>query len=366
MVTKFVTSAGIPVVGYRLPVDAVQFHETMRALWLLFGAVVGACLGSFANVVVARLPAGESVAHPPSRCPSCKTPIAPWDNIPVVSWLVLRGRARCCGVPISPRYALVEALGLGLGWAVVAMDGPGVHAVLHGLMLLCLVCIALIDLDTFEVPPVLSVGLAVLAFGQQGWAVWENTHALRPAAEAFASGPLLGAVLGWGLMALLRVSSTFVARRTGRIGADEEAQGRGDEDMMWGIGAMLGPGALFWALAMGCSQGVAVAYGLRALHRRDGRTGAWRGMGPAGQAAAAAAAAGEPTTAEPPGDAVTSGATPGAEPGGSEDGWIPPENSIQLGPFLALGAVEALFAMPWLPPLDLVTAVQVLLGIGQQ
>ncbi len=344
-VTGIVTLREAPWVRYRHGVDAVQVAEIMRSMWLLFGAVVGACLGSFANVVVARLPQGHSVVHPPSRCPACKKPIAPWDNIPVVSWLILRGKARCCGIPISPRYVLVEALGLGLGYAVVVLDGPGPSAIFHGLMLLCLVCIALIDLDTFLVPPALSMSLAALATVAQGWLWWDATGNVRDTAVGFASGPLLGAVLGWGTLAGLRVTATFVARRTGRIGPEEDAMGRGDEDMMWGIGAMLGPGGLFWALAMGCAQGAAVGYGLRAVRRGQGHTQPMRGL-------AAPEATGTPE------------ATPAADSTEGDDGWEPPADSIQLGPFLALGAVEALFVLPWLPPLDLVAAVQALWGQG--
>ncbi|MGZ4639665.1 MAG: prepilin peptidase, partial [Actinomycetes bacterium] len=68
----------------------------------------GLIVGSFLNVVAWRLPRGESLAHPPSHCPSCDTPIKPYDNVPVLSWLLLRGRCRACGAPISARYPLVE------------------------------------------------------------------------------------------------------------------------------------------------------------------------------------------------------------------------------------------------------------------
>src|SRR3954469_3090367 len=71
-------------------------------------AVLGLLVGSFLNVVIVRVPAGESILRPRSRCPRCGAPIAPRDNVPVLSWLLLRGRARCCGVPISARYPAVE------------------------------------------------------------------------------------------------------------------------------------------------------------------------------------------------------------------------------------------------------------------
>ena len=78
------------------------------AVEIAFAAVLGAVLGSFLNVVIHRVPLGESLVAPGSRCPSCGTPLAPYDNVPLVSWLVLRGRCRHCGAPISPRYPIVE------------------------------------------------------------------------------------------------------------------------------------------------------------------------------------------------------------------------------------------------------------------
>ena len=86
--------------------------------------LVGAAVGSFLNVVIARVPEGESIVRPRSRCPSCRTPIAWHDNVPVVSWLLLRGRCRRCGVRISPRYLVVELLGAGAALARLAPARP--------------------------------------------------------------------------------------------------------------------------------------------------------------------------------------------------------------------------------------------------
>src|SRR6478672_672415 len=82
----------------------------MTGFVVVVGGVVGLLIGSFLNVVVWRVPRGESVVHPPSHCPSCDAPIAPRDNIPVISWLLLRGRCRSCRAPISMRYPFVELL----------------------------------------------------------------------------------------------------------------------------------------------------------------------------------------------------------------------------------------------------------------
>ena len=104
----------------------------------LFGAVIG----SFLNVVVHRLPAGESLVSPGSRCPACRTPLKPYDNVPVVSWLVLRGRCRNCGAPISPRYPLVELATALVFAAVVAARGFDDDLVLELPFVACLIALA--------------------------------------------------------------------------------------------------------------------------------------------------------------------------------------------------------------------------------
>jgi leader peptidase (prepilin peptidase)/N-methyltransferase len=127
------------------------------ALALAFGLIIG----SFLNVVAWRLPRKESLAHPPSHCPSCGEPIRPYDNIPVLSWLLLRGRCRKCSTPISLRYPLVE-LATGLLYAAVVAFRDGTLDIVLGLILVTLlVPIALIDLDHRLIPNKLTLPLAV-------------------------------------------------------------------------------------------------------------------------------------------------------------------------------------------------------------
>lgn len=112
----------------------------------------GAIIGSFLNVVAYRLPRGESLSRPGSRCPSCQTPIKPYDNVPVLSWLLLRGRCRACGAHISARYPLVEAITGLLCAAVVIAKGADEDAWLGLAFVLVLVPIVLIDLDVRLIP----------------------------------------------------------------------------------------------------------------------------------------------------------------------------------------------------------------------
>jgi leader peptidase (prepilin peptidase) / N-methyltransferase len=92
---------------------------TIMILALAF--LLGLAVGSFANVVIARVPQGESILHPPSHCPSCGAPVRPRDNVPVASWIVLRGRCRDCGWRIPARYPLVELAGGLIALAIAAI-----------------------------------------------------------------------------------------------------------------------------------------------------------------------------------------------------------------------------------------------------
>jgi leader peptidase (prepilin peptidase) / N-methyltransferase len=127
-------------------------------------ALFGLIIGSFLNVVAWRVPRRESLVKPRSKCPSCDSPIKPYDNVPVVSWLVLRGRCRGCGERISSRYPIVEAITAALYAAVVAANlHDTLHLVLGLVLVTFLVPIAVIDLDHRIIPNRLTGPAAILA-----------------------------------------------------------------------------------------------------------------------------------------------------------------------------------------------------------
>src|SRR5689334_9498028 len=130
---------------------------------IALAALMGATFGSFFNVVAYRLPRGESLSHPPSRCPSCETPIKAYDNVPVLGWLLLRGRCRACGMRIAWRYPAVEALTGLLCAAVVLRFGADRDAWLGLVLVLLLVPITLIDLDCQIIPNKLTLIGAIAA-----------------------------------------------------------------------------------------------------------------------------------------------------------------------------------------------------------
>ena len=192
--------------------------ESELVLLVVLAAVGGLLVGSFLNVVAWRLPRGESLVAPGSHCPGCESPVRPYDNVPVVSWLLLRGRCRDCRAPIAIRYPLVEATTAALAAAVVLARGGSRHDTLLGLALVALlVPIALIDFDHRIIPNRLTAlgAVAALAIGA----------ATRPAgvpeqliAGVAAAGFLLAAALarpggmGMGDVKLAGMLGLFLGR----------------------------------------------------------------------------------------------------------------------------------------------------------
>ena len=128
-----------------------------------FAGVLGATIGSFLNVVAYRLPRRESLVRPGSRCPGCGTAIKPYDNLPVVGWLLLRGRCRSCDVSISARYPLVEAITAALAVAVVLTKHSADEIALGLVLVAVLVPVALIDLEHRIIPNKITLPAAIAA-----------------------------------------------------------------------------------------------------------------------------------------------------------------------------------------------------------
>jgi leader peptidase (prepilin peptidase) / N-methyltransferase len=131
------------------------------AFAIVLAAIGGAAIGSFLNVVAHRLPREESLVHPRSRCPQCGTEIAGYDNIPIVSWLVLRGRCRHCGARISPRYPAIELLTAVAFAVVVAVRGADDDLLLELPFVASLIALAAIDLEHQLLPNKIVYPMAV-------------------------------------------------------------------------------------------------------------------------------------------------------------------------------------------------------------
>jgi len=192
--------------------------------WLLwvFAGVLGGCIGSFLNVCIYRLPAGESVVSPPSHCPNCDMEIGWRDNVPVLSYLFLRGRCRGCGTRISPQYPLVELVTAAIWVAAVARYGAEWQALVVAVFFTLLLGIALTDARTYIIPDEFSLGGTVLgllfAFAPGGITIRES---------------VVGAVLGFAFL--------YITGLLGEWWLKKPAMGGGDIKMMAMIGAFLGP-----------------------------------------------------------------------------------------------------------------------------
>jgi leader peptidase (prepilin peptidase)/N-methyltransferase len=207
------------VLRHLLPIDILLSSPFWEGTSLLVGLVVG----SFANVCIHRLPGGASVVAPPSRCPSCSARIRPWDNIPVLSYVLLLGRCRSCRAWISPRYPLIEIANGLLFWALASAFGPSWRVLVLMAFVTALLILVWIDLDHHLLPDVITVpgilvGLAAsflpgspvtplgaaaaAAGGYLAFFVVANAYRLLRGVEGLGQGDwklaaMLGAFLGW-------------------------------------------------------------------------------------------------------------------------------------------------------------------------
>ena len=219
---------------------------------LIIPFLLGAIVGSFLNVCIARIPNGVSVVRPPSHCPKCKRPIFFYDNIPIVSYLILLGRCRSCGERISPRYVFVEALMGSLAAALYYHVGLGLAFFAACILVAALIVISFIDLDVRVVPDVISLpGIAAgLLFSLAAkYLITDPSEVIPTPLSA-----LIGILAGGGF---LYAVAWIYERVTGVDG-----MGGGDIKLLAMIGAFLGwpsiPFTIFLASLAGSIVGLGV------------------------------------------------------------------------------------------------------------
>lgn len=328
--------------------DSVSMF-TAVPLWFWGAAafLVSACVGSFLNVVAARIPRGMSLAWPGSHCFTCGAPIAAHRNIPVLSWFILRGRCHDCRSSFSIRYALVE-LGFALlcTFTVLRHGGPTYQAVSECILFGFLFPLACIDLDTWTLPdkitwPGIIAGLIL---------------ALPLGFDVFL-GRLAAAAAGYGIL--------FAGNAVGSRILNKEAMGGGDFMLFALIGAFLGPGAMIPVIFLSSLQGALVGIGVIALRSRkkkkSAEDAALEKSGENGGGEKSEQELEEEAEAEDPETRILS--EPSSDPrdiAAAEvilnpaklnqlrefsckvptDGWVPDAHSIPFGPFLALASIE--------------------------
>lgn len=216
---------------------------------LVGAGLLGSVIGSFLNVCIVRLPQDQSVVRPRSRCPRCAAPIAWYDNVPILSWALLRGRCRHCRQPISAQYPLVEVLVAGIWAAAVWWYGPTLTGVAAAALATTLLGIAITDARHYVIPDEYTWGgLAVgLALSLRGGPVG-------------LGGAVLGAAVGFGLLYLIAWAGERVFR--------EEAMGGGDIKMMAMVGSFVGWKGVLLTLFGGALLGTLVFVPLSLRRRR--------------------------------------------------------------------------------------------------
>lgn len=224
-----------------------------RTVALVMSGVIGLCVGSFLNVVIYRLPLGMSLSNPPSHCTSCNYRLRWYDNIPVLSWLILKGRCRKCGEPISFRYTAVELINaiLWLMCCGIFWEQSRIFAVVAMLACSVLICVYYIDLehkvifDRFHII-LLALGLAACGSGD-GVDIWSR---------------ILGGVWGGTAFLLFFYGSIWILKR--------EGLGGGDVKLVAAAGFLLGWERLFLAVLIASVLGSIVLLTVNRVNR-DGR-----------------------------------------------------------------------------------------------
>jgi leader peptidase (prepilin peptidase)/N-methyltransferase len=220
--------------------------------------VVGACIGSFLNVCVYRIPLNRSVIHPGSHCAACGAPIPWYYNLPILSWFILRGRAACCGTRIDKRYWMVE-LGMGVIFLALWLRYPPIEAVLYAIMVAGITAACLIDLDHYIIPDRFTLGGCVAGF---------IACSIHPALMGQKTA-LMG--FSWSLAAAI-IGAIFLLAVAwlGTILFKKEAMGMGDVKFLAAMCSFLGASSIVWILPVSSLIGSGLGLALIVWQR-----GAW-------------------------------------------------------------------------------------------
>ena len=214
----------------------------------IFGAVVG----SFLNVCILRIPAEKSIAYPPSHCPKCHSPIKWYDNIPMISYLILMGKCRNCKERISFRYPLIELLTALFSLAAALMFGPTLTYLIYFAFISSLIVITFIDLDHQIIPDIISLPGIPLGF-LASFIVPEITYK-----EA-----LIGIVIGGGLLLLVAIAYEFITKK--------EGMGGGDVKLLAMIGAFLGWKGVLFTIFSGSLVGTIIGVTIMVAQGKDSK-----------------------------------------------------------------------------------------------
>ena len=233
-----------------------NIFKDIAPILAFFSFWLGACIASFLNVVIWRAPRGESIVSPPSHCPKCNSPIKWYQNIPILSWLALRGKCANCKAPISPRYIFVEALGgllflaafLWLWLPTVPLWFAVTHVVVMWIWIALMIAGSFIDFDHQLLPDFTTVGGMILGVAESlvstcfNFVYGDGVQASTWLKLTPLFWSLAGLVFGFGLLWLVRWLGSKAFKR--------EAMGMGDVFLMGAVGALFGPVAVLVTLIL--------------------------------------------------------------------------------------------------------------------
>ncbi len=224
--------------------------------------ILGLIVGSFLNVCIYRLPRNMSIIKPSSACPACNTPIKPWDNIPVLSYIFLRGKCRKCGEGISIHYPIVELLNAALYWSVLNSFGIGWHLPVLLAFASAMLVITFIDLDFQLIPDVITLPGIIIGLISASFLL-PDPFSLQPSALSLSivgfKNSIIGMLLGGGLFYLIAVLS-------------RGGMGGGDIKMMAMVGAFMGWKAVFLTTFIGSLTGSIVGISLMVFKGKGRKT----------------------------------------------------------------------------------------------
>jgi leader peptidase (prepilin peptidase) / N-methyltransferase len=251
------------------------FLPQMMPLWHIIVFMVGTCIGSFLNVCIWRIPRGESIVSPPSRCPKCGHELPWYENIPLFSWLALRGKCSSCSTAITSRYFFVELLTgmlFFILWFKIVFDHQPLTLALVYLPVTALIITTIfIDIEHFIIPnlttfPLMIVGMVLAVAFPQNWKVF----GFFPEVTAYASHfyalgfSIASMAIGYGAMALLAIFGKMIFKR--------DALGWGDVKYIAAIGACIGLKACFFSLLFGSLFGALFGVIMIIRKKANGKT----------------------------------------------------------------------------------------------
>ncbi len=209
------------------------------SIYIALSFIFGCVIGSFLNVCIWRLPQDRSIVHPPSSCPQCNSPIAWYDNVPLISFIILRARCRACGAPISWRYPVIEALSGVLCSLLMWRYGPGVPFIIYYFLSAALIVVTFIDIDHQIIPNEIALPGIVVGF---------LSSFVNPDVRWIDSA--VGILVGGGFLLLVIILYWFLTKR--------EGMGGGDVKLLAMIGAFLGVGGVWITVLVGSIVGTIV------------------------------------------------------------------------------------------------------------